>query len=296
MKKIITIWASILFTTTLFAQSPEKMSYQAVVRDGSNSLVTTSVVGMQISILQGSTSGSTIYVETQTPTSNANGLVSLEIGSGTIVSGTFSTIDWANGPYFIKTETDPNGGTNYTITGTSQLLSVPYALHAKNTDSWKVNNDTTYTFKKVGIGLSSPKAPFHVFGTPNSTLMSLSTNSASQPFTNFSSRSIIYRDTTNSANIRLSYEPPSSSLSVNSQPTILLFSDTSEGPDRHFRIRFNGGNRFTVSGNGTTSINSVLHLTPRNSSPSNPEKGMIYMDNITNKLRVYDGTIWQNCW
>ena len=135
MKKIITICAVLLMTASLWAQSPEKMSYQAVVRDGNNALVTSTAVGMQISILQGSSSGTAVYVETQTPTSNINGLVSLEIGSGTVVSGDFTTINWANGPYFIKTETDPTGGTNYSITGTSQLLSVPYALHAKTAES-----------------------------------------------------------------------------------------------------------------------------------------------------------------
>jgi hypothetical protein len=76
-----------------------------------------------------------VYVETQTPTSNANGLVSLEIGGGTVVSGNMATINWANGPYFIKTETDPSGGSSYTITGTSQLLSAPYALYAKTSGS-----------------------------------------------------------------------------------------------------------------------------------------------------------------
>src|SRR5690554_5807238 len=135
MKKIITVCAVLLMTASVFAQAPEKMSYQAVVRDGSNALVSSTAVGMQISILQGSASGTAVYVETQTPTSNANGLVSLEIGAGTVVSGDFTTIDWANGPYFIKTETDPTGGTSYTITGTSQLLSVPYALHAKTAET-----------------------------------------------------------------------------------------------------------------------------------------------------------------
>jgi hypothetical protein len=129
-KKLITICAAILMTAAVFAQAPEKMSYQAVIRDGSNNLVSLTAVGMQISILQGSASGTAVYVETQTPTSNANGLVSIEIGAGTVVSGNFTTIDWANGPFFVKTETDPTGGNSYSITGTSQLLSVPYALYA----------------------------------------------------------------------------------------------------------------------------------------------------------------------
>jgi hypothetical protein len=135
MKRIITICAAILMIASVYAQSPEKMSYQAVIRNSSNALVTNTNVGMQISILQGSASGTAVYTETQTPTTNGNGLVSLEIGTGTVLSGNFSTINWANGLYFIKIETDPTGGTSYTITGTSQLLSVPYALHAKTADS-----------------------------------------------------------------------------------------------------------------------------------------------------------------
>lgn len=135
MKKIYSIAAALLMTASVFAQSPEKMSYQAIVRDGSNALVTSTTVGMQISILQTTATGTAVYVETQTPTTNANGLVSLEIGTGTVVSGDFTTIDWSNDSYFIKTETDPTGGTSYTITGTSQLLSVPYALHAKTAES-----------------------------------------------------------------------------------------------------------------------------------------------------------------
>ena len=132
---IVTNNSSIVLTVTTTTQVPEKMSYQAVVRNTTNNLVTNQPVGMQISILQGSSTGTAVYVETQTPTSNANGLVSLEIGGGTVVSGNMATINWANGPYFIKTETDPTGGSSYTITGTSQLLSAPYALYAKTSGS-----------------------------------------------------------------------------------------------------------------------------------------------------------------
>ena len=142
MKKLFTILVAVLLTASVFAQAPQKMSYQAVIRDVSDNLITETEIGMQISILQGSTSGTTVYVETQTPTTNANGLVSLEIGAGTVVSGTFATIDWANGPYFIKTETDPAGSTSYSITGTSQLLSVPYALHAKTAETVPTGTQT----------------------------------------------------------------------------------------------------------------------------------------------------------
>ena len=136
MKRIFTFFAAVLFTaTSLMAQSPEKMSYQAVVRDANNDLIKDTQIGMQVSILQGATDGTAVYVETQTPTTNANGLATVEIGSGTIVSGDFSAIDWSAGPYFIKTEIDPAGGTSYSITGTSQLLGVPYALYAKTADS-----------------------------------------------------------------------------------------------------------------------------------------------------------------
>ncbi len=117
---------------SVFAQAPQKMSYQAVIRDASNALIANQTVGIQVSILQGSASGTAVYVETQSAATNTNGLVSIEIGGGTLVSGSFSTINWANGPFFIKTETDPAGGTNYAITGTTELLSVPYALFSSN--------------------------------------------------------------------------------------------------------------------------------------------------------------------
>jgi len=126
--KNITPFLFLLITFSFFAQSPEKMSYQAVIRDATNTLVTNQSVGMQISILQ--TTGTAIYTETQTVSTNTNGLVSLEIGMG-VTSDDFSAIDWKAGPYFIKTETDPTGGSSYTITGTSQLMSVPFAMYAK---------------------------------------------------------------------------------------------------------------------------------------------------------------------
>lgn len=113
---------------TAFAQVPQKMTYQSVIRNTNGDLVTNSNIGVQISILKDSPSGQAVYVETMSNTTNENGLLTLEIGGGAPVTGTFATINWATGTYFVKTETDPTGGTNYTIIGVGQLLSVPYAL------------------------------------------------------------------------------------------------------------------------------------------------------------------------
>ncbi|WP_308992088.1 hypothetical protein QLS71_017555 [Mariniflexile litorale] len=134
-KNYLLLTLSILFTINIFAQTPEKLSYQAVVRDNSDNILSSQSIGMQLSILEDDANGNAVYVETQSPTTNINGLISLEIGMGSVISGDFTSIDWGNNTYFIKTEFDINGGTNYTITGTSQLLSVPYALYAKTSGS-----------------------------------------------------------------------------------------------------------------------------------------------------------------
>ncbi len=132
MKKLIFSFLFLLASTAVWAQVPQQISYQSVIRDGNNKVLAASTVGIKISLLQGSATGSAVYVETHRKTTNANGLVSLEIGTGTVLSGNFAGINWANGPYLIKTETDPTGGTNYGIPGIAPLNSVPYALYAAN--------------------------------------------------------------------------------------------------------------------------------------------------------------------
>ena len=135
MKTFFSLLAFYLFTYSATAQAPEKFSYQSVIRNAGNQLVANQSVGIKISILQGTANGTAVYAETHSPLTNANGLATLEIGGGTLLSGNFATINWANGPYFVKTETDLNGGVNYTITSTTQLLSVPYALYSNTVSS-----------------------------------------------------------------------------------------------------------------------------------------------------------------
>lgn len=130
-KYILAISFATFTGSIAYAQSPQKFGYQAVIRKPSGDLVTNQAVATRISILQGSSSGPVVYEETQNALTNTNGLLTFEIGSGTVAVGDLGSIDWSNGPYFIRTETDPDGGTNYAIQTNMQLLSVPYALYAQ---------------------------------------------------------------------------------------------------------------------------------------------------------------------
>ncbi len=150
---------AIFVAITSFCQSPQSFSFQGIVKDASGNVLQNTSVGVQISILQGSEGGSALYTETHTVSTNSNGLLTLSIGDGTVIAGDFTSINWAADKYFIKTEYDINGGTTYTLSSTSQLLSVPYALHATNstnatnaTNAENVNFDnlpTTYPELKI---------------------------------------------------------------------------------------------------------------------------------------------------
>ncbi|MBN1185058.1 MAG: fibrobacter succinogenes major paralogous domain-containing protein [Bacteroidales bacterium] len=153
MKRVFIMIAALILTMNAITQSPEKMSYQAVIRNNSNQLAANQNVGMKISILKGSATGTVVYDEIQNPTSNSNGLISIEIGEGTNLFGTFSSINWSDGPYFVKIEIDPAGGSSYTITSTSQLLSVPYALYAKKAGS--VNETDPVFNASVAAGITN---------------------------------------------------------------------------------------------------------------------------------------------
>jgi uncharacterized protein (TIGR02145 family) len=135
--KIITLVLLLSFTigSAIQAQAPQKFSFQSVIRNSGGQLLANQQVGIKISVLQGSENGIVVFAERHTPITNANGLASLQIGGGTLLNGSLSNINWSQGPYFITTETDPNGGTSYTIVSTQQLLSVPYALYAETSGS-----------------------------------------------------------------------------------------------------------------------------------------------------------------
>ncbi len=130
MKKIVTLCLTCV-QLLIFAQAPEGVNYQSVIRDNTGNLMANAFVGLKISLLQNSTNGTVVYEESFDASTNDFGLTNIVIGNGNPISGDFSLIDWSNGPYFIQIAADENGGTDYEIMGTQELMSVPYALYAK---------------------------------------------------------------------------------------------------------------------------------------------------------------------
>jgi uncharacterized protein (TIGR02145 family) len=135
MRKIFIFAFLLLLAHHASGQSPDRIAYQAVIRDTTATLLLDTKIFIEVQILQGSMSGTVVYEETQKRKTNANGLVSFEIGTGTIITGSMDAIDWSDGPYFIHTVIYPTDDLSHTITTTSQILSVPYALYADRAET-----------------------------------------------------------------------------------------------------------------------------------------------------------------
>ena len=129
----------ILFPLIGFSQAPQKINFQSILRNNNGEVVSNKAVSLKISILTGSISGSSVYTETQTKTTDASGLISLQIGFGTVLSGVFASIAWGDFPHFIKLEADFSGGNNFVLLGSQELMSMPYALYASKTDTSSLN-------------------------------------------------------------------------------------------------------------------------------------------------------------
>jgi hypothetical protein len=171
MKKFfLSLVAFVTISLSSFGQSPEGFKYQAVVRNSSNAILSNQAVGLRMTILQGTASGTSVYSETFSATTNTNGLVNIEIGNGSVLSGTFSTINWANGPYFIETAVDATGGTAYSVMGTSQLMSVPYALYAKTSGNGQGPVGPMGPQGPAGLdGVAGPQGPAGLAGATGAT-------------------------------------------------------------------------------------------------------------------------------
>lgn len=157
MKPFSIVLIFLFFTLTLFAQAPDAFNYQAVARDINNNPIPNQSIGLEITIIQDSLLGETVYQETHDVLTSALGLFNIKIGTGTPVLGSFETINWEKGTFFIQTGMDENGGDDYQIIGASQFLSVPYAQYANNGSKWKeVEPEFRINYpNKVNIGFEN---------------------------------------------------------------------------------------------------------------------------------------------
>lgn len=166
-------------TLTISGQPPQAFKYQFVIRDNNGDIMANQTVDIRISIHDASPSGTVVYQETVNTSSNQFGMVNLEIGNGSPTIGTFSGIDWSSGPKFLETEVDISGSGSYISMGTTELLSVPYALAAGDDGDWtKLGNDIyTSVSGNVGIGTSMPYGKLHAVGGNNTGIFGSSNSS-----------------------------------------------------------------------------------------------------------------------
>src|SRR5277367_4707624 len=123
--------AGLLMQETVFGQVPQTFNYQGIARDPGGNVLPNRKIGVQLSVLDGGPTGTVVYSETFTDTTNGFGLFSMPVGGGTVTSGSYAGINWATGNKYLQTAIDLSGGTSYSLSGTTQLLSVPYALYAQ---------------------------------------------------------------------------------------------------------------------------------------------------------------------
>ena len=140
------------------SQAPTKINFQSVLRNTNGEVVSNSAVSLRISILSGTITGTAVYIETHAKTTDAGGLMSLQIGGGTVLSGVFGDINWGSSAHFIKLEADFSGGNSYVLLGTQELMSVPYALYASKTDTSVLNLTSRFSTKLSGTDTVSLSA------------------------------------------------------------------------------------------------------------------------------------------
>lgn len=166
MKRLLNTLMAITVSFTIFAQAPNAFNYQGIARDLTGNPILNRNIGIRVSILQGTITGTEAYKELHLISTSNTGLFNIQIGNGTPANGTIGSISWGEGPFFLKIEMDENGGSNYKLIGTNQLLSVPYALFAEksgNSTLWSKNgNNVYYDNGNVGIGNNNPVSKLQV--------------------------------------------------------------------------------------------------------------------------------------
>lgn len=282
MKKCFNSLIYLLCAFATMAQAPQKFNYQAVARNAVGAVLPNQNVKIRASILDGSSTGTSQYSETHSATTNQLGLFNLAIGGGTVVSGNFSNVTWASADKYLKIEMDATGGSNFSLVGTSPLLSVPYALHAVNGDNdWygvgttkspTSINDNKYTLGKVAIGSSEmPNAPLSLGSSVGSNQLNFNSCDSDINFSGFGQ---------------------SCPTTIKGLGTIVIdFDNNNNSNDQHFVITHeNGKEIFRVDDNENVGIGTSV---PK--SKLQVKNGDIYIESVNSGviMKSPNGQCWR---
>lgn len=306
MKKLFLI-SALFITLFTFAQVPQGISYQAIALNGSGNPVVSSNVRVKLSILDNTASGSVLFSETHLKTTNAQGLFNLIIGQGTVVSGTFSNINWGTNPKFLKVEMDVTGGTSYVTVGTTQLLSVPYAMAAGNL----VKSSTNYTNNNTsGTGYNVVYTYTEARGFGNSGWYTTSLNGSVLGIITGNTATVVYTTTEARAFNGSSWYTTSLNGtfkgSASSNNAVVIYTDTEArgfGSNSWSTTSLTGTVKGTVAGNTSIAVYTDSEARAYNGSSwyitslSGPVIGTVAVGNnlviyTANEARGFNGTGW----
>lgn len=253
-KTIFTILGAfmlLVFVNQAFAQVPQGFNYQAVARNSAGTLLQNQALGVKLSVHQGSASGTVVYSERQTPTTNQFGLFTVTVGQGTLLSGAFNTILWSSGNFWLQVELDVTGGTTYTDMGTSQLLSVPYAMYAANASgATGPTGPTGATGAQGPQGIQGPTGPGLPTGTSGQTLRHNGTT--------WVANSLLYN---NGTKIGVNTLTPTGIMDVNYDANIYTQLGTGS-----YALRANNGSNYTYLAIGTYAAIFNGNVVPNNTN------------------------------
>lgn len=282
MKKLTFIIFCLSFTSALIAQAPQAFSYQGVARQSNGAPIGSQSIALRVAILQNGPTGAELYKEEHAVVTNPLGLFVLQVGTGNTLLGDFTAIEWGDGPYFFQVEMDENGNGDFLLIGTSQLLSVPYALHAGNGSKWTdyelIDNTFPFIGRKIGLQYTNGSSSIKIArqNEPNlsydfAPIMSFDENYGQGLSSSFSLVNIIREE-------------------YNYEPTLEFVVGNTEGPQRNFSFRTLGQSRLFLKGNGnigigTTSPAAKLHVTNGDVYISNVNRGIV--------MRSSNGQCWR---
>jgi len=170
MKTLLTTTFLLVLFSSIYAQAPASFNYQGIARNLAGSPVSNQAIQLRVSIIEGEATGPDVYKEIHSVSTTPLGIFNLQVGEGTTVNGDFGEIDWGNGAHFLQVEIDSEGGSNFQLVGTSQLLSVPYALYAENGGVWKRGEALTGGVLRKGISYEEDSTLFELVNSTESIL------------------------------------------------------------------------------------------------------------------------------